>query len=328
MRRWIGWIGRLYPGRWRARYGAEFDALLEDVTPDWRELLNVAGGAVRMQLANGSAWKWVAGAAAAGMLVAAALSFVVGQRYVSSAVLRVTAVQRGSYSPDRTAEMTQAILSRTSLVDLIHKLDLYKAERAREPMNDVVDRMRRDLSIRLVNQGPDKSLGRAFQISFAYPDRGTAQAVVRMLVTRLIEQNLWDARFRDTVWKDVWHEDLPPSEREVLEVLDPASLPQKAIVPNRLVFLACGLGAGLLVGVLAMLLRRRPRAVLRLAGWAAAGCFLAGGFSFADRRPVRLHRGAADYACSETGTMAGGSAGRNDPECRPRGADEAGDTVR
>ena len=36
----------LYPPRWRRRYGVEFDALLEDVRPGWRELLNVLKGAL------------------------------------------------------------------------------------------------------------------------------------------------------------------------------------------------------------------------------------------------------------------------------------------
>jgi hypothetical protein len=36
MRRWMRIIARLYPAGWRARYGDEFDALLEDVRPGGR----------------------------------------------------------------------------------------------------------------------------------------------------------------------------------------------------------------------------------------------------------------------------------------------------
>ena len=41
MRRWLRRLAALYPRRWRARYGAEFAALLEEVEPDWRQFFNV-----------------------------------------------------------------------------------------------------------------------------------------------------------------------------------------------------------------------------------------------------------------------------------------------
>ena len=67
MRRWIREAARLYPTAWRRRYGAEFDALLEDVQPDFRELSNVLRGAIAMRIRNGSAnWKIVAALGAAG----------------------------------------------------------------------------------------------------------------------------------------------------------------------------------------------------------------------------------------------------------------------
>jgi hypothetical protein len=48
MKRWVALAARLYPAAWRARYGQEFEALLEDLEPGWRELADVAGGAVIM----------------------------------------------------------------------------------------------------------------------------------------------------------------------------------------------------------------------------------------------------------------------------------------
>jgi hypothetical protein len=50
MRWWIAFAAKLYPRRWRQRYGAEFDALMEDVDADWRELANVMGGAQRLEI--------------------------------------------------------------------------------------------------------------------------------------------------------------------------------------------------------------------------------------------------------------------------------------
>ena len=47
MRRFVRRIANLYPPRWRERYGSEFEALLEDASLTWRDLLDVAVGALR-----------------------------------------------------------------------------------------------------------------------------------------------------------------------------------------------------------------------------------------------------------------------------------------
>jgi hypothetical protein len=43
-------LARLYPPRWRDRYGAEFDALLKDEDSDWRSFFDVLKGALAMRL--------------------------------------------------------------------------------------------------------------------------------------------------------------------------------------------------------------------------------------------------------------------------------------
>ena len=63
---------RLYPRAWRERYSDEFEALLEDYNPGWREFANVFGGAIKMQVMNGSLyWKAMAAMAVAGAVVGA-----------------------------------------------------------------------------------------------------------------------------------------------------------------------------------------------------------------------------------------------------------------
>src|SRR5579864_6899656 len=79
----------LYPKTWRNRYQNEFEALLDDVPTSWRTLLNVFGGAIKMQMKIWSSWKSVAAFAIAGMLVAIAFSFTVPDRYVSTAVIKI-----------------------------------------------------------------------------------------------------------------------------------------------------------------------------------------------------------------------------------------------
>ena len=49
MRNLIRWATKLYPPAWRDRYGVEFDALLNEVGPSWRDLFNVLGGALSVR---------------------------------------------------------------------------------------------------------------------------------------------------------------------------------------------------------------------------------------------------------------------------------------
>jgi len=42
-------LAGFYPGEWRARYGTEFDALLQDRNLTWRDLLDVLTGAFEMR---------------------------------------------------------------------------------------------------------------------------------------------------------------------------------------------------------------------------------------------------------------------------------------
>jgi hypothetical protein len=53
MSRWALPLARLYPPRWRARYGAEFDALLGQAPLSWRDTFDIFAGALRMWIWNG-----------------------------------------------------------------------------------------------------------------------------------------------------------------------------------------------------------------------------------------------------------------------------------
>jgi hypothetical protein len=72
----IRFAAKLYPRSWRERYGAEFEALLDDTGADPRVALNVFTEAIGMQVQR---WKTIG---SAGLLGAAALclsSWLVGQ---------------------------------------------------------------------------------------------------------------------------------------------------------------------------------------------------------------------------------------------------------
>src|SRR5579871_5418631 len=85
---------------------------------------------------------------------------------------------------ERLTAMQQEIESRTSLQELIQRpsLNLYPKERQRKPMEDVLEQMRKSIKIVMLQGATNQQEQRAasaFQISFAYPDRYKAQAVVR-----------------------------------------------------------------------------------------------------------------------------------------------------
>ncbi len=253
--------------------------------PLWRKFTGVMRGAMRTL--SGTAWlKLTAALAVAGAIAGAEVSFAVPERYESSAVLLITTRPGARDSSDNLAQMETDILSQGSLSEIIQKpsLNLYPSERARLPMDDIVQQMRRDLQLQWlpllpgsISSGPAP----AFRISFSYPDQYRAQAVVRELVTTFTEENVTIIRNRECLYEAIWHQPLPPAESGAdLEVLDPANLPTGPTGPNRLAFMACGLGAGMLLGVLATLVRRRPKRALQLAAWAVAGCALAADLSF------------------------------------------------
>jgi uncharacterized protein involved in exopolysaccharide biosynthesis len=148
---------------------------------------------------------WVLGPLFAGLVIAVVVAFLWPDTYTSTAVMRITPPQvperlvptaTNVQMADRLMQMEQDILSQASLSELIQRpaLDLYKSERDRKPMVDVVEDMRRNITIRMIDtpagMGRDRRMASAFRVSFSYPDRYKAQAVVNELVTKFTEQNI------------------------------------------------------------------------------------------------------------------------------------------
>jgi protein tyrosine kinase modulator len=86
--------------------------------------------------------------------------------------------------------LTQQILSRTRLQRIIEDLNLYAAERRRVTMDDVVDQMRSDIKIDLIQTTGRKAELTAFKVSFAGPSAALAQQVATRLTSLFIEENL------------------------------------------------------------------------------------------------------------------------------------------
>jgi polysaccharide biosynthesis transport protein len=148
---------------------------------------------------------WIIGPMYAGLVISTVVAFFWPDTYISTAVMRITPPQvPDSLVPntvttqmaDRLTQMETDILSRTSLAEIIQKpsLDLYKRERTRMPMEDIVQDMRnkyiRITPLNDLQGGARNRYASAFAISFMYTDRYKAQAVVRELVTKFTEQNV------------------------------------------------------------------------------------------------------------------------------------------
>jgi capsular polysaccharide biosynthesis protein len=181
-------------------------------------------------------WPLVAASGVAASAIALGVAFAIPDGYVSTAVLRMD--PQGSPRP-----LIEGALSDAFLAGLIQKpgLDLYRDDRAKAAIPELVRRMKsRDLRVSVLKPVRERVPGTALAVSFRYGDRYKAQAVVRQVVTRMLEENLAQVGRH-------------PAN---LQVLDPASLPQSPAEPNRLAILTLGLGLGLAGGIVATRRRR------------------------------------------------------------------------
>ena len=246
--------------------------------------------------------KLLAAAATIGAIAAGAFSFTIPRRYVSTAVMRLAplavagepAWQIEAEAAHRLEERRVEVLSRQSLTEMIERpaIDLYRQERATQPLEDVIVDVRRDTHIELVS-APARAQGRTpltFRVSFEYPDPVKARAVVRHLTARLSELKSGTAG------------------GGLAEVLTPASLPEKPIQPERFVMVAIGLGVGLALGILfAFSHRRGLKWTLRVAGCAVAGSILAVAVSLV--MPDAFADGQKSYQFVGLGAFAGVACG-------------------
>src|SRR5881227_1369832 len=96
---------------------------------------------------------WLIGPMFAGLVAAVVVAFLWPDTYESQAVMRITPQQISErlvptlvnmQMQQRLGQMQQSILSRGSLTELIQRpaLDLYRKERAKLPMEDIINDMK------------------------------------------------------------------------------------------------------------------------------------------------------------------------------------------
>ncbi|MEO5739767.1 MAG: Wzz/FepE/Etk N-terminal domain-containing protein, partial [Vicinamibacterales bacterium] len=131
-----------------------------------------------------------------GLAAAPLLARYAPERYRSEALLLVIPQQvpNDYVTPtmtqpieERLPAITDQILSRSRLEQIIQQLELYKDEQSREVMEDIVARMRRDVRTSAV--GKDVN---SFRVSYVSDNAEKARTVTERLASLYIEQNLKD----------------------------------------------------------------------------------------------------------------------------------------
>jgi uncharacterized protein involved in exopolysaccharide biosynthesis len=243
-------------------------------------------------LPHPSYWKYALAAAALGAIAAGLGSFAIPNRYVSTAVLRLAsadprAAESAQAAGEHMQDMFRQVLSRDSLSAIIQRpsLQLYAPERKRRSLDEVVKQMRdRDLRVEPLRDSPLGGRPTAFSISFEYSDPEKAHTCVQALVSQFVEGALPPkqdvipapatgpsglhvsgaavlAGSADNLSDNQLVEGSGDGPRKpgtaYLEALDPASMPEGPVGPNRATIGAAGCLAGLLLGIAIARARRR-----------------------------------------------------------------------
>jgi hypothetical protein len=233
-------------------------------------------------------------------------SFAVAPKYEASAVMMCTPA---SFEPGKTddgravreyvARLASGVTSRSSLAALINdpRLNLYPVERRVEPLEDVEDLMRRDIAVSIrprdaKKKGPQAAV---FVMRFRYSDPGKAVATVNGLIRRFLA------------------EATSGPVQYFLDTLDAPVLPKRPVFPARGPFALAGLSAGLVLGLIALGVRRwilpRRRALRGSLGFVGIfmGVGLAVGLGLAFRIP-NLYEAKGVAQLEGTGRGPAGSA--------------------
>jgi polysaccharide chain length determinant protein (PEP-CTERM system associated) len=111
---------------------------------------------------------------------------------------------------DRLQTISQQILSRTKLEQIIKEFDLYAEERQIEVMEDVVAEMRQNISVNVVK-------GDAFRVTYIGDDPRTVMRVTDRLASLFIDENLRDRELLAEGTNQFLEAQLEESRRRLIE---------------------------------------------------------------------------------------------------------------
>ena len=211
---------RLYPRAWRARYGAELHALIDDEAPGWRAFIDVASGGVvmRIQTSNPAAMAALLGLAAA--LLAGGGAFAAPARFESRGTIAAT------LTPDGGPADGALLLSVLG--------------RAAESAFGAGTVPRAHIAVTRTSAPTE------IQIGYADADPERAREMTERLMTRAIEANSDLAASRTSGLQ--------------LRIVTAPDLPRSPSRPYLVWLIAAGFGSGAVLGAaLAFIRRRRDR---------------------------------------------------------------------
>ena len=142
---------------------------------------------------------WLLAPMVLGALLGCAASRVIANTYSSEATILVAhqQVSERYVTPNDTSDLretlllvTDSILSRTELLQIIKDFDLYPQKRKRLAPEDLVELIRSDITIAALEKAPDQKDINSFKIAFTATDPHLAQEVTNRLTTLFIQGDL------------------------------------------------------------------------------------------------------------------------------------------
>ena len=118
---------------------------------------------------------------------------------------------------ERLQSISQQILSRTRLERIILELNLYQEQRKTGIMEDVVERMRRDISVDIGRPRGRNDDSSSFRVGFSYGHPRTAMQVTERLASLFIEENLQDREILAEGTDQFLESQLEEARRRLLE---------------------------------------------------------------------------------------------------------------
>ena len=224
-----------YPRDWRERYGAEMEYLIDSCEPRWRDCADLLQGAIRMRFHDrASSWTTAFALMLLGAVLGGGAAMLMPKTYISHAIIEAPA---GTVSREPFA----AAFDRKALTGVIDEQNLYASERARQPLEEVVHEMQKRIRITSVARGASQNGTQLMELAFAHRDAQVAQRVNKVLTARLIE---------------VWSQAVPSTNGGALRLIDPPDLPSGPAHPGIPNAIGVGAIAGLVAGVVIVLIAR------------------------------------------------------------------------
>jgi polysaccharide chain length determinant protein (PEP-CTERM system associated) len=117
---------------------------------------------------------------------------------------------------ERLSLISQQILSRTRLERIVQEFNLYERERGRMIMEDVIEQMRRDISLN-VNANRNRDGASSFNVSFESADARTAMRVTERLASLFVQENLEDRELLADQTNQFLQGQLEEAKRKLIE---------------------------------------------------------------------------------------------------------------